>query len=89
VSYLNASVSDSPARAPELDDALTGAGGWAKVTAASGGLVTVTVDDYDGGFQAFGPVPARDLTGGAGVAVGDRVWLLVDSAGQPGAALKI
>lgn len=86
---LNADVRSSEATPREFADALTGAGGWAKVTAVNGTQVTVSFSDFDSGYQTFGPVPARDLTGGEdGIEVGDTVWLLVGSDGDSGAALK-
>lgn len=66
--------------------ALQGGGGWAKVITVSGGNVEVTIESFDGATYRHGPIPYRTWSVDP-PEPGDRVWLLVDSAGQPGLAL--
>lgn len=65
---------------------LAGSGGWANVVVAADGLVRVTYPQFDGGVHVFGPLPFWTISG-TPPDVGDRVWLLVDSQGEPQLAL--
>jgi hypothetical protein len=65
---------------------IAGAGGWGTVASYKDGQVRVTFAEFDGGVAAFGPLPCW-LVSGDPPDVGDQVWLLVDTQGEPQLAL--
>lgn len=84
---LHRLVNDDHRQARISAPTVTGSGGWARVTKvnAVAETVEVVIDRFDGGVATFGPVPYKP---GETIAVDELVWLLVDSAGEPGAVLK-